>query len=115
LIRLRHRASRLKVENLVNAVSIENVEAASDPLREAEPSKKRAKVEQNLAAWLVPVQPEAPPSVNELRALAVAALPSYMVPASLVLMGSLPTTSIGKLGRRALPDPRRAGQQSGTV
>jgi len=71
--------------------------------------------EQNLAAWLVPVQAEAPPSVNELRALAAAALPGYMVPASLVLMGSLPTTSSGKLDRRALPDPRRAGQQAGTV
>ena len=71
--------------------------------------------EQNLAAWLVPAQPEAPPSVNELRALAAAALPGYMVPACLVLMGSLPTTSSGKLDRRALPDPRRAGQQPGTV
>jgi len=71
--------------------------------------------EQNLAAWLVPVQPEAPPSVNELRALAAATLPGYMVPASLVLLGSLPTTSSGKLDRRALPDPRRAGQQAGTV
>jgi amino acid adenylation domain-containing protein len=68
--------------------------------------------EQNLAAWLVPVQPEAPPSVDELHALAAASLPGYMVPASLVLMGSLPTTSSGKLDRRALPDPRRAGQQS---
>jgi len=71
--------------------------------------------EQNLAAWLVPVEADAPPSVNELRALAAAALPGYMVPTSLVLMGSLPTTSSGKLDRRALPDPRRAGQQPGTV
>jgi acyl-CoA synthetase (AMP-forming)/AMP-acid ligase II len=68
--------------------------------------------EQNLAAWLVPVQPETPPSVDHLRALAAAALPGYMVPASIVLMGSLPTTSSGKLDRRALPDPRSAGQQS---
>src|ERR1039457_2962798 len=66
--------------------------------------------EQNLAAWLVPVRPEAPPSVGELRALANAALPDYMVPASFVLMGSLPTTQSGKLDRRALPDPRQAGQ-----
>jgi amino acid adenylation domain-containing protein len=71
--------------------------------------------QQNLAAWLVPVEPEAPPSVNELRALAAAALPGYMVPASLVLMRSLPTTSSGKLDRRALPDPRHAGQHPGTV
>jgi acyl-CoA synthetase (AMP-forming)/AMP-acid ligase II len=62
--------------------------------------------EQSLAAWLVPAQPESPPSVDELRALAAAALPGYMVPASLVLVSSLPTTSSGKLDRRALPDPR---------
>src|ERR1019366_7356945 len=68
-----------------------------------------------VTAWLFPVEPEAPPSVNELRALAAAALPGYMVPASLVLMRSLPTTSSGKLDRRALPDPRHAGQQPGTV
>ncbi len=69
--------------------------------------------EQNLAAWLVPMRPEAPPSVKQLRALAAAALPGYMVPASLVLIDSLPTTSSGKLDRRALPDPRRARQQTG--
>jgi amino acid adenylation domain-containing protein len=68
--------------------------------------------EQSLAAWLVPAKPEAPPSVNELRALAAAALPGYMVPASFVLLSSLPTTSSGKLDRRALPDPGCAGQQS---
>jgi len=71
--------------------------------------------EQNLAAWLVPSQPEAPPSVEELRALAAAALPGYMVPARLILMASLPVTPSGKLDRRALPDPRRAGQQAGAV
>jgi acyl-CoA synthetase (AMP-forming)/AMP-acid ligase II len=71
--------------------------------------------EQNLAAWLVPVQPEAPPSIDELRTLATTALPAYMVPASIVLIGSLPTTSSGKLDRHALPDPRHAGQQSATA
>jgi acyl-CoA synthetase (AMP-forming)/AMP-acid ligase II len=71
--------------------------------------------EQNLAAWLVPVQPDAPPSVDGLRALAAAVLPGYMVPASIFFLDSLPTTSSGKLDRRALPDPRHAGQQSATV
>jgi acyl-coenzyme A synthetase/AMP-(fatty) acid ligase len=64
--------------------------------------------EQNLAAWLVPVHSDAPPCVDELRALAAAALPGYMVPASVILVGSLPTTPSGKLDRRALPDPGRA-------
>ena len=68
--------------------------------------------EQNLAAWLVPPHADAPPSVNELRALVAAALPDYMVPASFVLMDSLPLTETGKLDRRALPDPRLAEQRT---
>jgi amino acid adenylation domain-containing protein len=67
--------------------------------------------EQNLAAWLVPSRPDAPPSVNELRALVAAALPDYMVPATFVLVDALPVTENGKLDRRALPDPRLAGHR----
>jgi amino acid adenylation domain-containing protein len=62
--------------------------------------------EQNLAAWLVPAHPDAPPSTSDLRALAAEALPDYMVPASLVLLDALPVTAGGKLDRGALPDPR---------
>jgi len=65
--------------------------------------------EQNLAAWLAPMHTDAPPSVNELRALIAAALPDYMVPAIFVVMDSLPLTANGKLDRRALPDPRTFG------
>ncbi|MGO8792953.1 MAG: condensation domain-containing protein [Terriglobia bacterium] len=71
--------------------------------------------EQNLAAWLVPLRPDAPPSINELRARIAAALPDYMVPANFVLMDSLPVTESGKLDRRALPDPRLAGQRPDTT
>jgi amino acid adenylation domain-containing protein len=71
--------------------------------------------EQNLAAWLVPLHPDAPPSIGELRALVAAALPDYMVPASFVFMDSLPVTENGKLNRRALPDPRLAGQRTDTA
>ncbi len=67
--------------------------------------------EQNLTAWLVPSRPDAPPPVNELRALVAAALPDYMVPASFVIMDALPLTESGKLDRRALADPRLAGQR----
>lgn len=67
--------------------------------------------EQNLAAWLVPLHAEAPPSVNKLRALIVATLPDYMVPSTFVFVESLPLTDNGKLDRRALPDPRLAGQR----
>ena len=61
--------------------------------------------EQSLVAWLVPARLDAPPSLNELRRLAHAVLPDYMVPARIVLMDSLPATESGKLDRRALPDP----------
>jgi amino acid adenylation domain-containing protein len=71
--------------------------------------------EQNLAAWLVPTHADAPPSVNELRALISAALPDYMVPSTFVLMSSLPLTANGKLDRRSLPDPLLAGQRPETA
>lgn len=67
--------------------------------------------EQNLAAWLVPLRPDAPPSINELRTLVAASLPDYMMPASFVYMEALPLTESGKIDRRALPDPRLAGQR----
>jgi amino acid adenylation domain-containing protein len=67
--------------------------------------------EQNLAAWLVPAHPDAPPTTGELRALAAAALPDYMVPSSLVLLDALPVTAGGKLDRGALPDPRQPAEQ----
>jgi amino acid adenylation domain-containing protein len=71
--------------------------------------------EQNLAAWLVPLRPDAPPSIDELRACVAAALPDYMVPASFVLMDALPLTESGKLDRLALPDPRQAGLRPDTA
>jgi amino acid adenylation domain-containing protein len=71
--------------------------------------------EQNLAAWLVPAHADAPPSIDELRALTAATLPDYMMPATFILMDSLPLTANGKLDRGALPDPREAGQRPDTA
>jgi amino acid adenylation domain-containing protein len=88
--------------NRVEPAEVEAFFTGTGLIREAAVTAWLDSGEQKLAAWLVPVHPDAPPSVDDLRALAAAALPNYMVPASFVLVDSLPTTPSGKLDRRAL-------------
>ncbi len=49
----------------------------------------------------------AEPSLGELRELAAASLPDYMLPSALMVLPSLPLTAHGKVDRRALPEPER--------
>jgi amino acid adenylation domain-containing protein len=112
LLHLGRRDFQVKIRGYrVEPAEVEDFFTGTGLIRDAVVAAWRdAAGEQNLAAWLVPARPEAPPFVGELRALASAALPDYMVPASFVVMRSLPTTESGKLDRRALPDPRLSGQ-----
>ncbi|MFH8386841.1 amino acid adenylation domain-containing protein [Kitasatospora sp. NPDC018058] len=66
-----------------------------------------------LAAYVVPVGGQSVDPV-ELHRFCAELLPEYMVPALFVPMPQLPTTSGGKVDRRALPDPFTAGVR-GTV
>ncbi len=53
-------------------------------------------------------------SVSELRGHLLEKLPDYMVPWQFVRLQTLPLTRSGKVDRRALPAPNRAGSQNET-
>jgi amino acid adenylation domain-containing protein len=64
--------------------------------------------DQSLMAFAVPATNPAP-TISSLRRQLSQKLPEYMIPASFVMLDSLPTTPTGKIDRRALParDRRR--------
>jgi acyl-CoA synthetase (AMP-forming)/AMP-acid ligase II/aryl carrier-like protein len=57
-----------------------------------------------LVSYVVP-RAGAEPGPGDLRAHAAAALPSYMVPAAVVVLAAFPTLGNGKVDRRSLPAP----------
>jgi O-succinylbenzoic acid--CoA ligase len=58
---------------------------------------------QHVAVWVVPADPEDPPSLEDLREFARRTLPRYAAPRELTLADRLPRTLTGKLRRAALP------------
>jgi O-succinylbenzoic acid--CoA ligase len=57
---------------------------------------------ERVVAWAVPADPDAPPTVEELRAFARARLAAAKLPRQLVVVDGLPRTASGKVLRRAL-------------
>ncbi|WP_223778405.1 non-ribosomal peptide synthetase [Streptomyces sp. 135] len=77
-------------------------------LREDRPGDRR------LVGYVVPGTTEAKDTdVAAIREHLARALPSYMVPVSVVALAKLPLTRNGKVNRRALPVPDFAGRVSG--
>ncbi len=60
---------------------------------------------QRVVAWVVPVDPADPPTLDSLRAVVREALPAFCAPKELVLVDSLPRTALGKVQRHLLPHP----------
>ena len=56
-----------------------------------------------VVAWIVPVDPSNPPTLDELRETVAAALPRHAAPRELRLVERLPMTFSGKVRRAALP------------
>jgi len=61
--------------------------------------------EKRLVAYVVPREPSAPATAEELRGHLKRTLPEYMVPSAYVALERLPTSPNGKLDRKALPTP----------
>ncbi|MER6160272.1 amino acid adenylation domain-containing protein [Streptomyces sp. NPDC001868] len=82
------------------------IDAAAVVVREDTPGDKR------LVAYVVPEQGH-PADRAALRAAAARALPDYMVPATFVVLETLPLTANGKIARKALPAPDLSAEGSG--
>ena len=61
--------------------------------------------DQQLVAYLTPVNSQTLPTTNELTSALAAQLPSYMIPTCFVWLEALPLTATGKVDRRTLPPP----------
>jgi amino acid adenylation domain-containing protein len=61
--------------------------------------------DRRLVAYVVPHVARSAPALGDLREFVSARLPDFMVPATFVLLKSLPLNANGKADRTALPDP----------
>lgn len=80
------------------------------PANGGDPSSDQAQPDKRLVAYLTSNR-KPTPTVSELHRFLKTRLPDYMLPAAFMLLESLPTTSSGKINRRALPSPDRTRPQ----
>lgn len=66
-------------------------------------AQRSAEGEAQLVAYVVPNDPERPPTAAELSAALAVELPAIMVPSGFLLLPTLPLTPNGKVDRKALP------------
>jgi amino acid adenylation domain-containing protein len=66
--------------------------------------------DRHLAAYVVPTDPQVPPTASALQRFLRQHLPDFMAPAAFVWLAQLPLGPTGKLDRRALPAPEARKQ-----
>jgi len=59
---------------------------------------------QKVVAWVVPVEPSDPPSLPALREIVAERIAPFAAPRELIIVATLPHTSIGKVSRDRLPE-----------
>ena len=72
-------------------------------VREAACRVQEDEAGQTLVAFVVPENPDAPPTADDLKVAIKSVLPAYMVPSRFGMLAGLPRTVGGKLNRTALP------------
>jgi amino acid adenylation domain-containing protein len=93
------RGNRVEIAEVEMAMlSLEAVKEAVVVAREDIPGFKR------LVAYIVPTTTPAP-TASALRTALAPKLPGYMIPSAFVSLAALPLIGLGKVDRRALPEP----------
>ena len=96
----------------VEIAEVETALLAFDNVKEAVVASHDSSGNTQLVAYIVP-KTGTNLTVNEIRRSLAVTLPDYMIPSAFVMMERLPVTGIGKVDRRALPDPGKSRPEMG--
>ncbi|WP_147331987.1 alpha/beta fold hydrolase [Geodermatophilus marinus] len=92
---------------LVEPAEVETALRAAQGVADASVVAVRTDTRTHLVGYVAPSTDQRTPSPAQLRRELAARLPSWMVPAELVLLDELPRNERGKVDRAALPRPQR--------